>query len=141
MKSLFKKAGLTALVAASAIGLVASNAKAAEPIKIGSFLAVTGGASFLGDPEKKTLDMYVEKINAEGGVLGRKLELIVYDSGGNPKKAVPFAKRLINDDKVDILLAGSTTGATMAVIPIVEKAGIPFISFGGAGVIINPVKK
>ena len=141
MKSLFKKAGLTALVAASAIGLVASNAKAAEPIKIGSFLAVTGGASFLGDPEKKTLDMYVEKINAEGGVLGRKLELIVYDSGGNPKQAVPFAKRLINDDKVDILLAGSTTGATMAVIPIVEKAGIPFISFGGAGVIINPVKK
>jgi len=141
MTSLFKRTGLAALVALTTVGLASSGAKAEDSIKIGSFLAVTGGASFLGDPEKKTLEMYVEKLNAEGGVLGRKLELIVYDSGGSPKKAVPFAKRLINDDKVDIILAGSTTGATMAVIPIVEKAGIPFISFGGAGVIINPVKK
>ena len=141
MKSVFKRAGLTALSVVTAAGLAAGGAQAGDTIKIGSFLAVTGGASFLGDPEKKTLEMYVDKINADGGVLGKQLELIVYDSGGSPKKSGPFAKRLINDDKVDILLAGSTTGATMAVIPIVEKAGIPFISFGGAGVIINPVKK
>lgn len=131
------------VVAAMALGLGAwvSDARAGETIKIGSFLAVTGGASFLGNPEKQTLEMYVEKINAEGGVLGRKLELIIYDSQGSPKKAGSFAKRLISDDKVDVLLAGSTSGATMAVIPIVEAAGIPYISFGGAGVIINPVKK
>jgi len=141
MISIFKRAGLMALSTVAAVGLATGGAQAANTIKIGSFLAVTGGASFLGDPEKKTLEMYVDKINADGGVLGKQLELIVYDSGGSPKKAVPFAKRLINDDKVDIILAGSTTGATMAVIPIVQKAGIPFISFGGAGVIINPVKK
>jgi len=141
MKSLFKWVGLMALGTVAAAGVAPSGAQAGDTIKIGSFLAVTGGASFLGDPEKKTLEMYVDKINADGGVLGKKLELIVYDSGGSPKKAVPFAKRLINDDKVDIILAGSTTGATMAVIPVVQKAGIPFISFGGAGVIINPVKK
>ena len=132
-------------IAATAIALgfgsFASHAKAEEAIKIGSFLAVTGGASFLGDPEKKTLEMYVDKINADGGVLGRKLELILYDDQGNPKNTVPFVKRLINDDKVDIILAGSTTGSTMAAIPFVEAAGIPFISFGGAGVIVNPVKK
>ena len=132
-------------IAATAIALgfgsFASHAKAEETIKIGSFLAVTGGASFLGDPEKKTLEMYVDKINADGGVLGRKLELILYDDQGNPKNTVPFVKRLINDDKVDIILAGSTTGSTMAAIPFVEAAGIPFISFGGAGVIVNPVKK
>lgn len=131
----------TASVAAIAMGMAMQPAQAADTIKIGSFLAVTGGASFLGVPEKSTLEMYVEKINAEGGVLGRQLELIVYDSGGNPKKAVPFAKRLVSEDKVDIILGGSTTGATMAVIPVVEAAGVPFISFGGAGVIINPVKK
>ncbi|MBT4218334.1 MAG: ABC transporter substrate-binding protein, partial [Rhodospirillaceae bacterium] len=124
-----------------AVGVSNSDAKAADPIKIGSFLAVTGGASFLGDPEKKTLEMYVNKINADGGVIGRKLELILYDDQGNPANTVPFVKRLINDDKVDILLAGSTTGSTMAAIPFVEKAGIPFISFGGAGVITSPVKK
>ncbi|MBL6932387.1 MAG: ABC transporter substrate-binding protein [Rhodospirillales bacterium] len=139
--SILKKLGFATISAATVLGLSFGPAKAAEPIKIGSFLAVTGGASFLGDPESKTLKMYVDKINAEGGVLGRKLELIVYDSQGNPAKAVPFAKRLISDDKIDILLAGSTSGATMAVIPIVEAAGIPYISFGGAGVIVNPVKK
>jgi len=122
-------------------GIFTLPAKAADTIKIGSFLAVTGGASFLGDPEKKTLEMYVDMINASGGVLGKKLELIVYDSQGNPKKAVPFAKRLLSDDKVDVLLAGSTSGETMAVVPIVEAAGIPYISFGGAGVIVKPVKK
>lgn len=139
--SFLKKIGLATVSAAAVLGFTLGTAQAADPIKIGSFLAVTGGASFLGDPEKKSLEMYVDKINAEGGVLGRKLELTVYDSQGNPKKAVPFAKRLISDDQVDIILGGSTSGATMGVIPSVEAAGIPFISFGGAGVIVNPVKK
>lgn len=139
--SFLKKIGLATVSAAAVLGMSLGVATAADPIKIGSFLAVTGGASFLGDPEKKTLEMYVDKINSEGGVLGRKLELTVYDSQGNPKKAVPFVKRLISDDKVDIILGGSTSGATMGVIPTVEAAGIPFISFGGAGVIVDPVKK
>ncbi len=129
------------LVSALAIIMAVGGASAAETIKIGSFLAVTGGASFLGDPEKKTLEMYVAQINANGGVGGRQIELILYDSGGDAKKAAGFVKRLINDDKVDLILGGSTTGETMAVIPLVEKAGVPFISFGGAGVIVNPVKK
>jgi len=140
-RKLLRNFTIAATAMALGFGSLASHAKAAETIKIGSFLAVTGGASFLGDPEKKTLEMYVDKINADGGVLGRKLELILYDDQGNPKNTVPFVKRLINNDKVDIILAGSTTGSTMAAIPFVEAAGIPFISFGGAGVIVNPVKK
>lgn len=134
--------GPTGLLATLATLLIAaSGAQAAETIKIGSFLAVTGGASFLGDPEKKTLEMYIAKVNASGGVGGRQLELVLYDSGTDAKKAAGFVKRLINDDKVDIILGGSTTGETMAVVPLVEKAGIPFISFAGAGVIVNPLKK
>ncbi|MDG4552951.1 MAG: ABC transporter substrate-binding protein [Candidatus Competibacter sp.] len=116
-------------------------AGAAEPIKIGSFLAVTGPASFLGDPELKTLQMYVEDINARGGVKGRKLELLHYDTGGNAKDAVSFSKRLIKNDNVDIIIGGTTTGDTMAVIPDVEKEGIPFISLAGAVEIVEPVKK
>lgn len=69
-KSLLRRAGV--LAATLATSLLVS-AQAAEPIKIGSFLSVTGPASFLGDPELKTLEMYVEKINEEGGVLGRPL--------------------------------------------------------------------
>ncbi|MCQ8780539.1 ABC transporter substrate-binding protein, partial [Escherichia coli] len=54
--------------------VLATTAMAQQPIRIGSFLSTTGPASFLGDPELKTLKLYVEKINAQGGVLGRKLE-------------------------------------------------------------------
>ena len=111
------------------------------PIKIGSVLSVTGLPSFLGDPELKTLQMYVEKLNAEGGVGGRKIELIHYDDAGDANKAHGFAKRLIEDDKVDLIIGGSTTGSTMAIVPLVEKAGVPFISLAGAVVIIEPVKK
>ena len=116
-------------------------AGAAEPIRIGSFLTVTGPASFLGDPELKTLQMYIEDLNTKGGVKGRKLELIHYDTGGNAKDAVNFVKRLIKNDKVDLIVGGTTTGDSMAVIPDVEKEGIPFISLAGGVEIIDPVKK
>ena len=137
-KNSFKR-GLAAVAATFA--LVAAPAVAQEPIKIGAFLSVTGGAAFLGDPEQKTLELYVEKLNAAGGVLGRKLQLVSYDSAGDAEKARTFAKRLIEQDKVDVIVGGSTTGETMAVIPLVEAAQIPFISLAGAVVITEPVKK
>ena len=116
-------------------------AGAQEPIRIGAFLSVTGPAAFLGDPEQKTLELYVESLNAAGGVLGRKLQLVAYDDGGDAEKARTFAKRLIEQDKVDVIVGGSTTGATMAAVPLVEQAGVPFISLAGAVVIVEPVKK
>ncbi len=116
-------------------------AHAQAPIKIGSFLSVTGPAAFLGDPEEKTLKLYVDKINAAGGVLGRKLELVAYDSAGDAEKARTFVKRLIDEDKVDAIVGGSTTGETLAVIPLVEQAQIPFISLAGAVEIVEPVRK
>lgn len=128
-------------LAALAAGCAISPAWAQEPIRIGSFLSVTGPAAFLGDPEQKTLEMVVERINADGGVLGRKLQLVAYDDGGDAEKARTFAKRLIEQDKVDLIVGGSTTGATMAVVPLAEAAGTPFISLAGAVVIVEPVKK
>ena len=121
--------------------LGAGVAAAQEPIRIGSILSVTGPASFLGDPEQKTLEMYVERLNAAGGVIGRKLQLTIYDDGGDAEKARTFTKRLIEQDKVDVIVGGSTTGTTMAAIPLVEQAQIPFISLAGAVGIIEPVKK
>jgi branched-chain amino acid transport system substrate-binding protein len=130
----------SAMAVAFGFGLI-MGAKAAEPIKIGSVLSVTGPAAFLGDPELKTLQLYVEKINAEGGVLGRPLQLIFYDDGSDASKANSFGKRLIEDDKIDVLIGGTTTGATMSIAPLVERAEIPFISLAGAVAIIEPVKK
>ena len=136
MKFTMKK---LAIGTALAFGTLA--AMAADTIKIGSVLSVTGPAAFLGDPELKTLQMYVEDINKKGGVIGRQLELVHYDDGSDASKANGFGKRLIDDDKVDIIVGGTTTGATMSMAPLVEKAGVPFISLAGAVVIVEPVKK
>jgi branched-chain amino acid transport system substrate-binding protein len=125
------------------VGLLLATATAAaqEPIRIGAFLSVTGPAAFLGDPEQKTLEMYVERINAAGGIGGRKLQLTVYDDAGDAEKARTFAKRLLEQDKVDVIVGGSTTGTTMAAVPLVEQAQTPFISLAGAVVIVEPAKK
>jgi len=125
------------------VGLLVATATAVaqEPIRIGAFLSVTGPAAFLGDPEQKTLEMYVERINAAGGIGGRKLQLTVYDDAGDAEKARTFAKRLIEQDKVDVIVGGSTTGTTMAAVPLVEQAQTPFISLAGAVVIVEPAKK
>lgn len=116
-------------------------ATAKEPVRIGSFLAITGPAAFLGDPEAKTLKLYVDMLNRQGGINGQKIELQLYDSGLSAKKSITFVKRLITQDKVDVIIGGTTTGETMAVIPIVQRAGIPFVSLGGASVIVKPTKK
>jgi branched-chain amino acid transport system substrate-binding protein len=131
-------------VAAAAIGLAAlfgSPQFASAQVKIGAVLSVTGPASFLGDPEKKTLEMYVEQINARGGVNGQKLMLVVYDDGGDANAARTFATRLVEEDKVVAMVGGSTTGSTLAMIPVFEDAKIPFISLAGAVQIIQPVRK
>jgi branched-chain amino acid transport system substrate-binding protein len=130
------------LLGAAALSLVAATASAeTAPIRLGSFLSVTGPAAFLGEPEEKTLKLYVDTINKAGGVLGRKLELVIYDDAGESDKARTFAKRLIDQDKVDVIVGGTTTGTTMAVVPLVEQAGVPFVSLAGAVVIVEPVKK
>ena len=116
-------------------------ALAQDKIKIGAVLAVTGPASFLGDPEAKTLKMLADEINAKGGLLGKQIEIVIYDSGGDAAKAKQFATRLVEDDKVIAQVGGSTTGDTMAMIPVFEDAKLPFISLAGAVVIIDPVKK
>lgn len=116
-------------------------ARAAEPIKVGAILSLTGGAAPLGEPEAQTLQMMVDETNKAGGLLGRPVALIQFDDGSDPGKANGFVKRLIEDEKVDMLIGGTTTGATMAMYPLVERAEIPFISLGGARVIVDPVKK
>lgn len=130
-----------ALLAAGAVALSASSVFAQGEIRLGAVLSVTGPASFLGDPEKRTLEMVVEDVNAKGGILGRKVRLIIYDDAGDPNAARTFATRLLEEDKVTAMVGGSTTGTTMAMIPAFEDAQVPFISLAGAVQIIQPVKK
>ena len=115
--------------------------QACAQVKLGAVLSVTGPASFLGDPEKKTLEMYVDDINAKGGVNGQKLQLVVYDDGADANAARTFATRLVEEDKVVAMVGGTTTGATLAMMPVFEEAQIPLISLAGAVQIIEPVRK
>lgn len=110
-------------------------------IKIGALFSVTGPPSFLGEPERNSAKMIVNEINAKGGVKGKKLELIVYDTGGDATKAVQAANRLIKEDKVVAIIGPSTTGESMAVIPVAEKEGIPLISCAAGSKITDPLKK
>ncbi|MGA7104346.1 MAG: ABC transporter substrate-binding protein [Candidatus Deferrimicrobiaceae bacterium] len=121
--------------------LVGAGVQAAEPIKVGAILAVTGPASFLGAPEAKTLEMLAEEVNAKGGINGHKVELFIMDSGANPEKAVSFAKQLIEEKKVLAILGPSTSGETMKIKGIAEEGKTILLSCAAAEVIVNPVAK
>src|ERR1700745_1206656 len=129
------------MAAVIALGLASAVGQASAQVKVGAVLSITGPASFLGDPEKKTLEMYVDNSNPKGGVNGQKLQLVVYDDGGDANAARTFATRLVEEDKVVAMVGGTTTGATLAMIPVFEEAQIPLISLAGAIQIIEPVRK
>ncbi|MBU0481291.1 MAG: ABC transporter substrate-binding protein [Proteobacteria bacterium] len=115
--------------------------KEKETIKIGAILAVTGPASFLGGPEARTIEMLAEEINAKGGVDGHKVELVIKDSGGDPEKAISFAKQLIEEEKVFAIIGPSTSGETMKIKQIAEEGKTILLSCAAAQVIVNPVAK
>jgi branched-chain amino acid transport system substrate-binding protein len=128
-------------VAVCVVALAVSPAMAAGTIKVGAILAVTGPASFLGAPESKTLQMMVEDINAKGGIIGNKVELVIKDSGASPEKAVSFAKQLIDEEKVFAIIGPSTSGETMAIKNIAEEGKTILLSCAAAETIVNPVAK
>jgi branched-chain amino acid transport system substrate-binding protein len=122
-----------------AFGAGKGEATEEEPIKVGAIFAITGGASYLGAPEQKTAEMLVEKLNAQGGVLGRPIQLIVKDSGGSPEKAISFAKQLIEEEKVLAIIGPSTSGETMAIKDLCQGAQTLLISAAAAETIVEPV--
>jgi len=129
-----------ALAAALAV-LLAAPAGAEEPIKIGALLSVTGPAAFLGAPEARTLEMLAEALNAKGGVAGRRVVLVVKDTGGSPEKAISFAKQLIDEEQVFAIIGPATSGETLAVKAIADEAKTPLLSCAAAEAIVNPVAR
>ncbi len=117
-----------------------STVAAQSVYKIGGIFSSTGRASFLGDPEKRTMEMMVDRINANGGIDGHPLEAVIYDSEGDPAKAVSAVNKLIHRDKVLAIIGPSTTPTTLAVVNFVERAKIPLISCAAGIKITSPVK-
>ena len=111
------------------------------PYKIGGIFAVTGPASFLGEPERNSMELLAAQINSRGGINGHPLEVVIYDTEGDATKAVLNANKLIEKDNVLAIVGPSRSGTTLAVVPIVEKAQVPLISCAASVKITTPVKQ
>lgn len=98
------------------------------PIKIGAVLDITGPGASLGVPERQTLEMLAERVNADGGIDGREIELLIEDNQSTEDAAARAATKLLQTEEVDILLGASRTGPSLAMRPIAEEAEIPMIS-------------
>jgi branched-chain amino acid transport system substrate-binding protein len=121
------------------LALPFSCTKEKEPYKVGAVFSVTGRASFLGEPEKKTVDMIAEAINKVGGINGHRLELVLYDDESDETKCVLAVKRLIKKDKVPVIIGPSLSGNTLAVVKVVNDAKVPLVSCAASNKIVTPV--
>jgi branched-chain amino acid transport system substrate-binding protein len=127
------------LLALCALFAATAPARAAEPIRLGAVLSVTGPASFLGEPERNTLQMERDKINAAGGVLGRPVEVVILDDETDVNKAVLAVDRLIKKENVAAILGPTTSGNSLAVMAKAAAAKVPLISCSAAEKITKPV--
>ena len=117
---------LLSLFAACAVGL-AGSAQAQKPIRIGYPVILSGPGALIGEPSLKGAQMFVEEINAKGGVLGRKIELVIRDTKGNADEAVRVARDLILRENVDFLFGTLTSAEGPAVSPIAKENKIVFV--------------
>jgi branched-chain amino acid transport system substrate-binding protein len=97
-------------------------------VTLGMWTPLTGPTSLLGTSERDAIEIAIDEVDAAGGVNGRKIKLIAYDDAGSPQEAMTSVRRLIDQDGVFALIAGSLSGSTLPVIPLVNRNKIPFIS-------------
>jgi branched-chain amino acid transport system substrate-binding protein len=118
------KGGLVVVLASC----TASLAAAQEPVKIGVIEPLTGGVAFDGTSFVKGAQLAAQQVNAAGGLLGTKLELVVADGACKPADSVSAAEKLITSDKVPVLIGAFCSGATQAVMPVAERSKIPLVT-------------
>ncbi|HEV8475236.1 MAG TPA: ABC transporter substrate-binding protein, partial [Methylomirabilota bacterium] len=119
----------TVLVLLLAVVLVVPPAADAQkPIKVGFPMIMSGPGALFGEPASKGAQMFVEEINGKGGVLGRKVELIIRDTKGNADEAVRVARELILKDNVDFLVGTLTSAEGPAVSVVAKENKIVFIA-------------
>ena len=118
---------LMAVFALALAGCGGGDAKKDDVIKIGHAVALTGDSSMWGISEKNALEMEIEKINAAGGVLGKKLQLIAYDTRADATEAVNVTKRLVSQDKVSAIIGGAQSGVAIAMSSVTEPGKVPLV--------------
>lgn len=114
--------------------------KAQGPIKIGMAVALTGDSSIWGQSEDNALKMWAERINKEGGVAGREIQLIPYDTRADATEAVNVAKRLIEQDKVIAIIGPAQSGVSIAISSVTEPAKVPFVATTATNPFVTIIK-
>ena len=107
-----------------------SNNNNGSTIKIGVYADLTGQTSAFGQSTKNGVELAVEEINAAGGVGGKKLEILIEDDQGRPEQAKTAVSKLVNQDKVQVLIGEATSTNSLAAAPVAQEAKIPMISHG-----------
>ncbi|MGV8073320.1 MAG: ABC transporter substrate-binding protein [Syntrophobacteraceae bacterium] len=131
------------LIVLGSLSLLTTNSTAfaaGEPYKIGAVFSITGVGSFLGEPEKRTVEMIADQINAQGGINGHPVELIVYDDESDATKCNLAVKKLIKKDEVPVILGPSRSGETLAVVSVAEESQVPLISCAATYKIVTPIE-
>jgi branched-chain amino acid transport system substrate-binding protein len=123
MKGLIRFAGVLAL-ALGVASLVSTGALAQQPVKIGMSMPQTGSLGGGGKAALLALQMWVEDVNKKGGLLGRKVEFIAYDDQSNPALTPGIYTKLLEVDKVDLLIAPYGTVPTAPIMPLVKQRGL-----------------
>lgn len=130
------------LAAFFAAGALVAGAHAADTVKIGTILSTTGPAAFLGEDMKDGMEIAIDEINAAGGIKGKKIDWVFYDAESQTAKALASTRRLLSQDKVDILVGGGNmSGIAQAMVPLAQQAKTPFISTEGAATIASPANE
>jgi branched-chain amino acid transport system substrate-binding protein len=124
-----------AAAVASALLLLASPASAAEPIKVGFSMAMTGAVAQNGKQLLIALNLWRDDVNAKGGLLGRPVEFVYYDDQSNPSNVPGIYTKLISVDKVDLLLGPYATNMVAAAMPVIMQSNMVTVSI--LGVVVN----
>jgi branched-chain amino acid transport system substrate-binding protein len=132
--------GVTLVAAALVLLSNATIAAAADPVRIGWLSSLTGPLSSAAIAENQGVQFAVEEINAAGGIGGRQIELVTYDTQGDPTKAVNFAQRLAFVDKVHFVIGPVNSGESLATVPVLAKAGVPNLIIGTIDELVDPKK-
>jgi branched-chain amino acid transport system substrate-binding protein len=127
-------AGKAFVVVAAILSLVmaASTGFAAETVKVGVLLPLTGSQAKFGEIEKRSFEMAAEEINAKGGVNGKKIELLFEDDTGKPDVGRSGVEKLISREKVPVITGGYSSSVTAAAAPVAQQFKVPFVICTGS---------
>ena len=127
-RSAVAAAGAVLLAAGLAAGHMPAAAQSEQPIKIGFSMSLTGPLAANGKQALLGARIWAEEVNAKGGLLGRKVELINYDDQSNPSNVPGIYTKLLDVDKVDLVVSAYATNMVAPAIPVVMQKNKTFVS-------------